>query len=624
MQIKNWLPSLLAIFFFHFGFTQQSEIDSLNQLLRQSKEDTNKVHLYWNAGVSIIYQAPLEAIPYFKNGTALASRLGFVAGMEKCQNATSLSFSLNAQYDSALIYINYAIPNAVKVGNPKRLALAYLNRADAHANLQNFSAALKDCDTAMVYAEKIGNKDGLGRIYAVTSDIYESLKQYPQALANIEKSLSYFKASGNRRMEAMMYSDKADLYVQTGEGDKAIPFFQLAIPIADSLKDLDNLSAYYSGLAQAYLDIKQFEASMAAAKNAIQFSLKTGNQGQQGLIYIIISSIEIANKNYQEAIIAGEKAYGILTLQKDLLREKIAATNLAEAYQKNGNLPKALEYLQISITLNDSLLRKQFANETAGLQSNFELKQKNKEIELLNKEKELEKQNQRLLQAGTLSIVLMAFAGIAFFINRSKMKQRMKELEMRNQIAADLHDEVGSSLSSIHMLSQMAAQPGNESSHQQILEKMTTNSKETMDKMGDIVWMIKPGDQETGTLKQRIEAFAYEMAGAKNIALVLQIDDIQHLKLSMENKKHIYLIFKEAINNTVKYSGTEKIVVTTVLKHKKFFLDIKDFGKGFDVKQIQKGNGLDNMQNRATAIRGQLYIRSDIENGTTIQLQIPV
>jgi signal transduction histidine kinase len=377
-------------------------------------------------------------------------------------------------------------------------------------------------------------------------------------------------------------------------------------------------------LAQAYLDVNKFEASMAVTKNALQFSIQTGNLRQQGLVYIIISRIEIENKNYKEAIIAGEKAYSILTREKDLLREKSAATNLAEAYKKIGNLPKALEYLKISANLNDSLLRKQFANETAGLQSNFELKQKNKEIELLNKEKELEKQKQQLLLTGAIVFFLMAFAGIGFFINRNKMKQRMKELEMRNQIAADLHDEVGSSLSSIHMLSQMAAQPGNEASHQQILEKMTTNSKETMDKMGDIVWMIKSGDQETGTLKQRIETFAYEMAGAKNIALVLQIEDIQHLKLSMENKKHIYLIFKEAINNAVKYSGTEKIVVTTALKHKKFFLDIKDFGKGFDVKQIKKGNGLDNMQNRATAIGGQLHIDSDIENGTTIQLQIPV
>lgn len=624
MQLKRWLLFLSINCLCTAGIAQQSELDSLDLLLRRSKEDTNKVHLYWNAGVSIIYEAPLKALPYFKKGTALATRLGFIPGMEKCQNATSFAFSLGAQYDSALIYINYAIPLAKEAGNLRRLALAYINRADVHTNLHNLSAALKDCDTAMIYSEKIGNKDGLGRIFGIMSDIYVSLKQYPQAFESIDKSLAFFQASGNRRMQAMMYSDKADLYAQTGEGEKAIPFYELAIPIADSLNDFENLSAYYGGLAQAYLEADRLEASETAAKNALQLTKQTGNLRQQAVEYIILSNIASARKNYEEAIIAGEKAYRILSTEKDLEREKITANILADAYKNNGNLPKALEFLQITATLNDSLLRQQFANETAGLQSSFELKQKNKELELLNSEKELEKEKQRLLLAGAVSIALMAMVGIGWMYNRNKLRQQMKELELRNRIAADLHDEVGSSLSSIHMLSQMAARPGNSEAQQQILEKMTTNSKETMDKMGDIVWMIKPGEQESGSLVQRMETFAYEMAGAKNITTLFQIDDIQHLKLSMENRKHIYLIFKEAINNAVKYSGTEKIVVTTALKQKIFSLEIKDFGKGFDVKQIKKGNGLDNMQERTRALGGELLIESAPEKGTSIQLQIPV
>lgn len=622
--MKRWSLFLSIICSGYTGFTQEHELDSLNQLLRQSKEDTNKVHLYWNAGVSIIYQAPQQALPYFKTGTALATRLGFISGMERCQNATSLAFSLGAQYDSALIYINYAIPLAIKAGNVKRLALAYINRADVYTNLQNFSAALKDCDTAMTYSEKIGNKDGLGRIHGIISDIYVALKQYPEALANIDKSQSYFQASGNRRMQAMMYSDKADLYAQTGEGEKAIPFYQLAIPIADSLNDVENLSAYYGGLAQAYLDADRYEASAAAAKNALQLAKQTGNLRQQAVNYIILSNIASATKNYEDAIMAGENAYRILSTEKDLEREKIAANILADAYKKNGNLSKALEYLQITANLNDSLLRQQFANETAGLQSNFELKQKSKELELLNHEKELEKQKQRLMLAAAISIALMALVGMGWLINRNKLRQQMKELELRNQIAADLHDEVGSSLSSIHMLSQMAARPGNTASQQQILEKMTTNSRETMDKMGDIVWMIKPGEQEADSLKQRMESFAYEMAGAKNITTLLNINDIQLLKLGMEQRKHIYLIFKEAINNAVKYSGTEKISVNASLQNKSFFLTIIDDGKGFDVQQIKNGNGLDNMQQRAKALGGKLNIESSHEKGTSIQLQIPV
>lgn len=157
----------LTIALYGFATVQSGPTDSLIRLLNKSPEDTNKVHLYWKTGASLINQDAPAAVPYFKEGAALATKLGFIAGMERCNNATSLAFSYHGKYDSALIYINNAVPLAIKAGNIKRLALAYLNRADVYTNLQNFSAALKDCDTAITYSEKGNNKDGLGRIHSI-------------------------------------------------------------------------------------------------------------------------------------------------------------------------------------------------------------------------------------------------------------------------------------------------------------------------------------------------------------------------------------------------------------------------------------------------------------------------
>ncbi len=200
----------------------------------------------------------------------------------------------------------------------------------------------------------------------------------------------------------------------------------------------------------------------------------------------------------------------------------------------------------------------------------------------------------------------------------------MKELQLRNQIAADLHDEVGSSLSSIHMLSQMAAKPGNEATHKDILERMSTNTKETMDKMGDIVWMIKPGETEAGSLKQRMERFAYEICSSKNIAVAMQLDELDKVKLTMEQRKNVYLIFKEALNNAVKYSGTEKIEIAAMVQSKKLILQVKDFGKGFNSNSIKKGNGLDNMQHRAKDLGALLALNSNSTDGTNLTLTLPV
>ena len=146
----------------------------------------------------------------------------------------------------------------------------------------------------------------------------------------------------------------------------------------------------------------------------------------------------------------------------------------------------------------------------------------------------------------------------------------MKELELRNRIAADLHDEVGSSLAAYTCSARWQRNPVTKP-HTKTYSRMSGNAKETMDKMGDIVWMIKPGDTEAGSLKQRMERFAYEICSSKNIVASLQLDELEKIKLTMEQRKNIYLIFKEAINNAVKYSGTEKIEVQHHCKTKNLF-----------------------------------------------------
>ena len=201
----------------------------------------------------------------------------------------------------------------------------------------------------------------------------------------------------------------------------------------------------------------------------------------------------------------------------------------------------------------------------------------------------------------------------------------MKELELRHRIAADLHDEVGSSLSSIHMLSQIAAQQtGQPSKEKDILTRVSANARETMEKMSDIVWMIKPGESEGGNLKQRIEQFAYEIASNHNIDMVIDLAILEKEKLTMEQRRNIYLIFKEVLNNALKYSGTEKIEITSGEKGRFFFLRITDFGTGFELNQKYKGNGLGNMQKRARELKGSLDIQSKAGFGTTVELQVPL
>jgi two-component system, NarL family, sensor histidine kinase UhpB len=620
----------IAVLFVLLTFTKVSvaqNTDSLITELQKAKEDTNKVNLYWKTGVSIIYQEPFKALPYFKNGIELSQKLNFISGLEKCNNAASLAFSFNAKYDSALVYIEKAVYYAVKAGNIKRLSLAYLNRADVFVNLQNYPAALKDCDSAIVYATQIKNNDGLGRIYSIMNGIYRDLKQYDKALTALDKSDYHFSFTKNRQMVAMNYSERADILVQTKRYDTAVYWYKKAITIADSLEDINNLSAYYSAMGEAFAGLKNYQQAETALIKALNYALQSENTSQQAVCYTNLSTLELEQNHFQKSIEYGLKSYELIKPETDLLREQLITQTLATAYFKHGNTDKGLEFLEISNGLKDSLVKQQFSAETAKQQAAFDVKEKEREITVLNKDKELQQQKlqkQRLLIFGSAFIALLSLVAIWSLINRNKLKQKMKELELRNQIAADLHDEVGSSLSSIHLLSQMAAQPGSNAAQKNILEKMSVNAKETMEKMSDLVWTIKPEEAEGSNLKQRMERFAYEICGAKNITVDLRLDKLDTKDLNMEQRKNMYLIFKEALNNAVKYSGTDKLHISAVNGGNLLTMIVRDEGKGFDINSITKGNGLDNIKSRAVSVGGTINITSAPDNGTEVKLTLPL
>jgi signal transduction histidine kinase len=249
-----------------------------------------------------------------------------------------------------------------------------------------------------------------------------------------------------------------------------------------------------------------------------------------------------------------------------------------------------------------------------------------KQIELLQKDQlinsgKLKQQRFLLLLFG--AIILFISLGIWMFVNRNKLRQRMKEVELRNRIAADLHDEVGSSLSSIFMLSKMAAttSTGNQ---QTILSKVSDNAHETMDKMSDIVWMLKPSENYGEGLKERMERFIHDLCNIHAIHFSFEANELGNLKLTPTQNKNVYLIFKEAVNNAIKYSNTKTLEVKIYTKNKNLNLVICDKGSGFDLKNVKKGNGLNNMNTRATELQGKLLIDTNFNMGTQVNLNFPL
>ncbi len=217
-------------------------------------------------------------------------------------------------------------------------------------------------------------------------------------------------------------------------------------------------------------------------------------------------------------------------------------------------------------------------------------------------------------------ICVLLIAGILYAIYRYRVDKLMVVMELRNRISRDLHDEVGSTLSSISMLSKVA---GAEENNKEAIEMIGNSSQRMMNAMDDIVWSINPRNDEMKFLAIRLKEVAAEILEPADINYELKIsNELNEIKIPMEKRRELYLIYKEAINNIAKYSKCAKAIISFRKKSNQLVMEISDDGCGFDVEKISSGNGLTSMKERAAILKADLKIISSQGNGTKIILTI--
>ena len=218
------------------------------------------------------------------------------------------------------------------------------------------------------------------------------------------------------------------------------------------------------------------------------------------------------------------------------------------------------------------------------------------------------------------AIVLYA----AYSVYQYKLSKMLALELLRNKISTDLHDDIGSTLSSISILSAVALNEKEQKSRR-VLGEINERSHLLMEKMDDIVWSISSKNDTVGNLFSRIQQFAAGVLEAKDIEYEVHIPEkVKEVKLNMQQRQHIYLLLKEAINNLIKYSACTSVSITAELSGRMLKIEVVDNGRGFDEKGIAPGNGLLNMQKRAEAMRGNFSITTAPGKGTRVNLSVEI
>jgi two-component sensor histidine kinase len=219
-----------------------------------------------------------------------------------------------------------------------------------------------------------------------------------------------------------------------------------------------------------------------------------------------------------------------------------------------------------------------------------------------------------------MAVFLLAISLVSFY--RYRLMQALKVERLRTRLATDLHDDVGATLSAISMYSDALKKQVEKPQLVNLLEKMGEDSREMVRTMSDLVWAINPKNDGGDKLIQRMENYATDLCASKDVTLHFESDpNLPAHTFGIETRRNIFLIFKEALTNALKYAGGSQLQVKIGTEGNHFFLCIADNGKGFDAATISYGNGLKNMQTRAAEINGKLAIETSPENGCTIILR---
>lgn len=237
-------------------------------------------------------------------------------------------------------------------------------------------------------------------------------------------------------------------------------------------------------------------------------------------------------------------------------------------------------------------------------------------------------------------LLAATIAGAAIYaLYRYRVEQIIKLERVRTRIATDLHDDIGSSLSKIAILSEVVRQKngigknGAADGKNEPLEIIANTSREMVDSMSDIVWAINPERDNLTDLIQRMRRFAEDVLDAQDINYQFIVPEhLREIALGADVRRDVYLIFKESVNNLAKYAEASEAVINIKLENNYMLVEINDNGRGFDVEHILNGgatngfggNGLKNIKRRAGNFGGSVQIESTIDTGTRIVLRIPV
>jgi two-component system, NarL family, sensor histidine kinase UhpB len=647
------------------------KVDSLEAVLRKIRIDTTKTILLSLLADELTKSNPQRALEMAKRGLRLGKQIGFEKGVFKNYRSLGTAFQGQALFDSAIFYFHKS--NLV-AEHRKDIT----GQAEICSNLGHSFMRKSDMDSSRYYLEKgltlakqvnnfsieAGIYNNYGNVFLEESNyqkaldyfvraatLYEAISDdYGQCLAlsnigNIEYRLGNYKQALDYAQQSMAIAKQKSftssigyahkllgrIYKKQMKYDSALSEYKWAQEIYLTLGDIRSASELLQNIGNVYYDKKLYRDALTNYHQSLELAKKISVKSLVAYAYSAIGQANTVLKRSEEALLyldssrVAAKAIGNGYLVMDNYEA------MSSVFESRGDYKKALTVHQKFALVKDSMIKSENRKLAEEAQAKYELEKKEAKIALLEKDQELKTlalARQRAIQiSGAVTLLLIIV--IAFLlINRyrviNKVKRQSEIEQMRNNIARDLHDDIGSTLSTINIISNLAMRE-NTNGNNLHLSRIAEQSTRIMESMTDMVWSINPINDSMEKVAVKMKVFASEILESKNIGFRFSGEEsLSGLLLDAEKRKNLFLIFKEAINNIAKYSGATEVGIALKKTEKKLVMTIADNGHGFNSQNVREGNGLKNMDARAKAMQADFKLSSIERLGTRIELELTI
>lgn len=229
-------------------------------------------------------------------------------------------------------------------------------------------------------------------------------------------------------------------------------------------------------------------------------------------------------------------------------------------------------------------------------------------------------------ERGWLLLPLTGVAALALYqFQRQRLTVRREMQRIRAQIARDLHDDIGASLSQISLLSEILGRRlrGDPRLTNAVMQ-IGSLSREVLDSLSNTVWSLDSQSDTVGDTIQRMRDFAGHLFAARNITFQFRAPSLyDDLELGAYARRQLVLVFKEGVNNVVRHAECSEAEADLAIDRQWIYLSLSDNGRGFDCDRASLGEGLNSMRERARSLGGQLQVASS-PRGTRVTLQVPL